>query len=118
MFALQLLTWWYGRGFGWVIESTFKRANDIRESFSISILLKTWFSPWKQITTPSSFRNFFQAAIDNIISRFVGATVRTGLLLGSFFAIILALLVGLVVILLWPFLPLMIFILPILFVSG
>lgn len=85
----------------------------VEETLSVPILLKTWFSPWKQIQTQSSFRNFFQAAIDNLVSRLVGAAMRTFLLIAAFaltFGIIAG---GLAMLILWPLIPLLVLILPV-----
>jgi ABC-type transport system involved in cytochrome bd biosynthesis fused ATPase/permease subunit len=112
MAIAYLLGWWYGPGWLWVARSFQKWIKEIQETFSVSILLKTWFAPWKQIQSPSSFRYFLQSAIDNFISRFIGATVRTGMLLLAFLAIAFIAVSGLITLVCWPFVPLLIIALP------
>jgi hypothetical protein len=118
MATLYLLGWWYGAGWAWILRAIQKRMQLIQEAFSVSILLKTWFSPWKQIQSPSSFRNFLQSAIDNLISRFIGATVRTGMLLTALILTTLTVIGGIIVAVSWPLLPLLVIFLPVAFLSG
>jgi len=118
MVIANLLSWWYSHGWQWLISSFGNILKDINNAFSIPILLRTWFSPWKQIQTPSTFRNFFQSAIDNLISRFVGAAVRTGMIIGALVASIATMLLACLSVVIWPLLPLSIIILPILFLGG
>lgn len=59
--------------------------------FSIPYLLKTFFSPWKNLTTAKttpgfSFSDFFDRLSFNLISRFMGAMLRFFLLLAYLFA--------------------------------
>lgn len=118
MFIIYMLGWWYSRGWAWAISSIFAQLKEINESFSIPILLRTWFAPWKQIYTPSSFRNFFQAMVDNMISRFVGAMVRTVLIFGALVASAAITLFGLAALVVWPLIPVSIVVFPILFLGG
>lgn len=110
---LYLLSWWYGQGWGRVLKSAQKRLHAINQTFSVLILLRTLFAPWKQIQSPKSFRNFFQSSLDNFISRCIGATVRLGMLLIAAIATLLVGLAGLTAFLLWPLLPLLIIGLPV-----
>jgi len=112
MTIAYMLGWWYSQGWAWIMHSIRDSLIAIEESFSVPILLKTWFSPWKQIQTPSSFRNFFQAAIDNLISRFIGALIRTFMLITAIFMMAGIAVFGLLSLLLWPIFPLLIVILP------
>lgn len=54
------------------------------EYFSLPLLLKTLFSPWRRIQWSSgkgfSIGNFVQTAISNLISRILGALVRSFLI--------------------------------------
>jgi len=113
-----MLGWWYGQGWLWVINSTGNNLRQLNRIFAVGVLLKTWFSPWKQIYSPSTFRTFFQSMIDNAISRVVGSVVRGAIL---FFAMLLALffvLFGLLAAIVWPLLPIAVVLLPILSLAG
>lgn len=118
MAILVMLGWWYGRGWLWVLKSIPANLSRISQIFAVNVLLKTWWAPWKQIYTPSNFRNFFQIAIDNSISRLIGGIVRTLMLFCAFVLAIFAILFGVVAALLWPLLPMSIVLLPVLAVGG
>lgn len=113
-----MLGWWYSRGWLWNLQLTKNRLHAIAHTFAVSILLKTWFAPWKQIYSPSTFQTFFRDAIDNAVSRCIGAVVRGTILFWAGVLSLLVLLVGLVSLVVWPLLPLCIFILPILALAG
>ena len=88
---------------------TGKRLDSVQRSFSAGTLLRTLFSPWKQIIGVSvkdqSLDNKIRAMLDSLVSRFVGFMVRTFTLIAAFFSLILVLIVGLVSIIIWPLLP-------------
>jgi len=77
--------------------------------FSINTLLKTFFSPWKKIQWSYGrgfdFGRFISTLTSNIISRIIGATVRTFIIGLAFFIEFFILLGGVVVFLFWVFLP-------------
>ncbi len=112
MVIMYLLGWWYGRGWTWVLSGTMRRLNAINQTFSVPILLKTLFYPWKQIQTAGSFGNFFQSALDNFVSRWIGATIRIGMLIIAGLSTFALMLTGLIIFILWPLLPLLIILLP------
>lgn len=112
MAIAYMLGWWYSQGWAWIMHSIRDSLIAVEESFSVPILLKTWFSPWKQIQTPSSLRNFFQAAIDNLISRLIGALIRTFMLITAIIMMAGIAVFGLLSLLLWPVFPFFIVILP------
>lgn len=113
-----MLGWWYLSGWAWLSKGLVKRLYSIQEIFSVGILAKTLFSPWKQIQTPSSFQNFFQAAADNLVSRFVGATARIFVLIAALIIWIVTLLAGIICIIFWPVVPLLFIILPLMAITG
>lgn len=113
-----LLSWWYGAGWFWILKGAVRQVGNIRAAFSVGILLKTLFAPWKQIQSVASFQNFLQTAVDNMISRFIGATVRTGMLLVAAAAITLTMAGGVIIFLAWPLVPLLVIALPILTITG
>ena len=116
--VFYLLRWWYGRGFGWVVEKIDQSLQNIGKTLAVKVLLKTWFAPWKQITTTTTFANFMQKAADNAVSRFVGFFVRTFMLLTALIWAIGVMLLGAVWIAIWAFIPLSFIILPILYAKG
>lgn len=113
MAIAYLLGWWYGQGWSWLLKMVQKNLTAIGETFSVPMLIKTLFSPWKQIQTAATFRNFFQAAIDNLVSRFIGAVLRIFMLIAALFLTASVVIGGLALIIIWPVFPLLIFILPV-----
>ena len=105
------ISWWYGRGWLATIDQAGNRMKVLVEVFSIPILFKTLFSPWKQIVSVASsdqaLNTKFRAGIDNLISRFVGFWVRTFVLITAVISMLVAAVIGFVWIVIWPVLPLM-----------
>jgi hypothetical protein len=118
MAILIMLGWWYGRGWLWVIHSIGTNLQRLGRIFAVNVLLKTWFSPWKQIYSPSTFRTFFISLIDNAVSRVIGSFVRGTMLFCAGILAVLVVLFGLMAALLWPLLPLAVIVLPILALTG
>lgn len=118
MAIVLMLSWWYSRGWLWVVQSIVRRLQSIGKTYAVKILIQTLFAPWKRIQTQSTFTTFFRDAIDNGISRAVGTVVRGSILLWALFLSILTILFGFVSLLIWPLLPLAIVILPALAIIG
>lgn len=112
------LKWWYGQGWLWAGHVLLTQLGSIGRVFAVKVLLRTWFAPWKQITSPSTFNNFFQAAADNAVSRLIGGFVRTGILLLALIWSLLVLIFGALLLIIWPVIPLGIVILPLLATRG
>ena len=117
MLALELLAWWYGRGWASVGRNISKMTESVSRSFSIPLLLRTLFAPWRQIVTypGAGLEAKFHALIDNMVSRTIGFFVRLVVLCSGLLTIGLTLLIGTAMALVWPVLPLLI---PALFIKG
>jgi hypothetical protein len=105
--VIELFKWWYSSGWLKAFNKTHEWTNGVRNAFSISILLKTLFSPWKQIISSpgKSLDAKFRAALDNFISRIVGFFVRICVLFTSLIMLVGAVVGGFIVGILWPFIP-------------
>lgn len=86
--------------------------------FSISFLLRTYFSYWHRYRwyydERFSLIRFFEVAVSNMVSRFLGAFMRTFVILFGIITEIIIFFIGAVVILLWfaiPFITIAAFIL-------
>ncbi len=79
--------------------------------FSIPLLLKTLFSPWRKYKwsygNPFDFKLNAEALLSNLISRILGAIVRSFLILAGAAAELAIVLLGLVVLFCWLTLPLL-----------
>lgn len=113
-----MLGWWYGQGWLWVLKGIEHRLDDIARIFAVKMLMKTWFSPWKQIYSPSTFLTFFRSMVDNAISRIIGGIIRTLVLLYAFLLAVLTVGFGLFFVIIWPLLPVAVLVLPILTLRG
>lgn len=116
-----MLSWWYGAG--WMQRSRLVRERLARtlDYFSIDILLRTLFSPYRQISAggvsgPIGLK--WRAFVDRTISRLVGAVVRTAIIITGSFVIVFHSLLGLLVLILWGVMPLLPLIGFVLFISG
>lgn len=110
MFLVGILSWWYGEGWK-------QRAGLIRERlartldfFSISLLLRTLFSPFRQISAgkirgPIGIQ--LHAFFDRLISRLIGAMVRSFMIIAGSLIIALHIAWGIVVMICWAIIPLL-----------
>lgn len=121
MFLVGLLSWWYGNGLLKRIEIIKTRLATSADFFSIGLLISTLFAPYKQISAqevgediPERFRAFF----DKLLSRFIGAFVRTFMILFGSIVILIQSIFGLIIIVLWLFIPISPAICVILMMSG
>jgi len=77
--------------------------------FSIHLLIKTFFSHWRKYKWSYGrgfdFGRYFEAFISNLISRTLGAFLRSFLILTGILAEIFIIFVGAMVFLLWIILP-------------
>ncbi|CAN5360452.1 hypothetical protein BH09PAT4_BH09PAT4_04750 [soil metagenome] len=107
----ELLHWWYGRGWELMITQALHRLGNLGAAFSVSILLRTLFSPWRRIISypGAGLDARLRAMLDNLVSRAVGFVVRLLVLLTVAILGVLAVLVGLLQILIWPVFPLLVF---------
>lgn len=119
---MLVLKWWYSAGWQWAWKrSVNERVQWVNEAFSISALVKTWFSPFKQTyskTNKGSIDIRVQAAMDNLVSRFIGTILRTIIIFVGLFGIVLAFITGVFIVVVWPIIPWLPFVAVILSFSG
>jgi hypothetical protein len=110
MLFLEFFKWWYVIGWQKAIHGGIGLVKKIELSFSISILLTTLFSPWKRIiTNPGrALEDKMSALLDNLVSRVVGFFVRISSLIAALVLIAGASVIGVVVAISWPLIPLLI----------
>lgn len=112
MVIVGILTWWYTAGLRQAIRGLQARLMSMLDYFSIDILLRTLFSPFRQISAgsvdgplPVQLRAFG----DRLVSRLVGAVVRLIVMMFGIIAILLTIIAGVFYLLFWlsaPLLPL------------
>jgi hypothetical protein len=108
MFIVGILSWWYGAGLITRISAVQGRIASIMDYFSIDLLLRTIFSPFKQISAGSvsgSVGQKWRAFVDRFFSRCIGAVVRLLLIIVGTAGIIGTIIVGALLIVVWLFVP-------------
>lgn len=84
MFIVGLLQWWYGAGWLRQFQNANARVRGLYDYFSIDLLVGSWFAPFRQISAgrvQGSLAVQWHAFIDKSISRFIGAFMRTILII-------------------------------------
>ena len=82
----------------------------IYDYFSLDLLLRTLFSPFRQISAGSVRGPIgvqLRALVDNLISRIIGGIVRTIVIVIGSVTLLLSCTLGLLRIIAWPFIPLL-----------
>lgn len=108
--VIALFQWWYGAG--WRRRAFFVRDRLIRvmDAFSIDLLLKTLFSPFRQISADSSEGPIgvrLRAWADRMVSRVVGAVVRLLTITAGLIILFGCVVWGVATLLVWPLIPLL-----------
>lgn len=109
MFIVGLLSWWYGDGWRQRALMVRERLLGAIDYFSVDLLLKSLFSPYRQISAggvrgPIGVR--WRAFVDRLISRCVGAVIRTVVIIIGCVSIVFIAVLGLLVLALWLVIPL------------
>jgi len=121
MILVEMFSWWYSAGitaFFAKLKHFFLVTSDF---FSVNILLKTLFNPYRQIVgraTNSSPAGMFQALIDTLVSRFIGFLIRLVTLVLGGIILILQILASIVAFVVWIILPITPLICVVLFFGG
>lgn len=109
MFLTGVVRWWYTEGWRQRVDLTRERLARTLDFFSLSLLLKTLFSPFRQISAQrvtGSLKAQLQAFFDKLISRFIGAFMRSIIIIVGLLTIALHLMWGAVSLVFWVCVPL------------
>lgn len=110
LLVTELFKWWYGAGVRQRMQKIALRLDGTIDYFSMDLLLKTLFSPFRQISAGSvegSLEVKFRALIDKLFSRIIGAFVRCVLLVIGCVTIALQVVLGVVILMAWLLVPLL-----------
>lgn len=110
MFIVGILSWWYGAGWRQRFAMLRERLATTVDYFSIDLLATTLFAPFRQISAgqvngPLGVK--FRAFLDRIISRSIGAMVRSTMIIIGVAAILLHSTIGFVTLIIWVILPIL-----------
>lgn len=108
MLLISLVQWWYGDGWRQRAKMVSARLDSTVDYFSIELLLKTLFSPFRQISAgkvdgPLGVK--LRAFADRMISRVIGAMIRLVILVIGVITIFLQALIGIIILIGWAFVP-------------
>ena len=111
MLALSFIEWWYLHGWGKFSMGLVYKLQGAADFFSISLLLRSLFAPFKQISAYGSGDESLQGMIrdfgDKLLSRVIGAIVRIIILIAGIVWLLIETVASLALIILWPVLPLL-----------
>ena len=118
---MAFFSWWYGEGWKRQLEHVSDRIVGLVDMFSIDLILRTLFAPFRQISAgridgPIAVQ--FRAFLDKTISRGIGAMVRLAVLIAGSITIVFSGLIGVLYLLIWPLLPVLPFIGFVMMASG
>lgn len=110
MFISDLLVWWYGAGWRTEMRKVVGRTQAVLSAFSVGLLAKTLFAPFKQIdagrvrgSADVRLRAWFDRSFSRVFGFFIRSIVIfTGCLAASVVCVMSALFV-----VVWPFVPLL-----------
>ena len=110
MITLELLRWWYGRGWQLMCVQAGRRLTNLANAFSVGTLLRTLFAPWRRIVSypGAALDDKLRAMLDNLVSRGVGFAVRILVLIAVAVLTVVIIAVDIIQIIAWPLVPLMI----------
>lgn len=122
MLVISFFQWWYGRGFVEYLTGFGDRLKDLVDFFSIRLLIRNMFAPFRQISAGKADNLPLNARVrawfDLLISRLVGATIRFMILVAGTIILIIRAIIGLALTVAWPLMPLLVAYCILLFIRG
>ncbi len=108
MFLAGIISWWYSDGFVSRIKLVKNRLAYLADFFSINLLISTLFAPYRQISAgrvsgPINIR--IRAFFDRLLSRIIGACVRTFMIILGTLVMIFQIIFGIAEFFIWLILP-------------
>lgn len=110
MFIAGLLGWWYGAGWRERMRMIGARLLRVFDYFSLDLLVKTWFAPFRQIGTgevQGSLGDQLRAFGDRLVSRMIGGVVRTIMIIVGMLVLTTVAVAGVIEGVLWMIVPLL-----------
>lgn len=105
---MAFFSWWYKEGWERQMTSVKNRLIGLIDTFSIDLIMRTLFAPFRQISAEGSQGPIglqLRAFLDRLISRFIGAMVRMFVLIAGCIVIALTAIVGVIYLMVWPLIP-------------
>lgn len=108
MIIVGILSWWYGQGLRLRLKRIADQLVASYDYFSIDLLIKTWFAPFRQISAGSVSGPIavkFRAFTDRLFSRLIGFVVRSVMIVLGAIWLFISCLLGVTKIMLWLLAP-------------
>jgi hypothetical protein len=109
MFIVGLVSWWYGAGWRQRVSFAGDQLASVYDYFSVDLLLRTMFSPFRQISAGSVKGPIgvqLRAWFDQLISRTIGFFVRTLIIMVGSITLFLTACLQIIFVVLWALVPL------------
>lgn len=113
MLVVAFFSWWYTAGWAQLGKRAGARIVGVLDFFSVGLLLKSLFAPFRQISVGrvnGSLDTQLRAWADRQISRGIGAMVRLSVIGFGLLAAVVMLVVSVALLIIWPVVPLIPFI--------
>ena len=112
MLMVGFFSWWYGAGWRGQVSRVSGTLAQVNDFFSIPLLLKTLFAPFRQISADAGGQDIaskFRAWGDRMFSRIIGGILRIFMIIFGGLTLLAVLILSLIRLIIWPillFLPL------------
>lgn len=109
MVIISLLSWWYSEGWLEQISLTKRSFIKLADKFSIGMLLRTLFAPFRQISVgeqAGKTASLASVIADKLISRLVGSVMRLAMVFVGTLTLIIYAIISVLRLAGWPLLPL------------
>lgn len=111
MVMLSMLTWWYLDGLKDQFKRTKRVLSRVNDQFSIKLLLRTLFYPFRMIDADKNYgpslSGKIQAWFDKLISCMIGGFIRTVVVIVGVIVLFFMLIVSVLRIVFWIILPIL-----------
>lgn len=106
---LEMLRWWYSTGWAQAARRIGGWTGGVEHMFSLSLLLRTLFAPWRRIITAPGrgLDAKMHAMLDNLVSRCIGFVIRLFVILAAGVSMLIAFFASVAMVVAWPALPLL-----------
>ncbi|MBU2592664.1 MAG: AAA family ATPase [Patescibacteria group bacterium] len=106
---MSFLVWHYTKGLNFFLNRWLFVLTWVNHYFSIGLLIKSLFAPWKRLIIEESdspgLKGFFDRFTFNLISRAIGAVVRLAVVLAASLILVLTVIAGFLLFLIWLIFP-------------
>ena len=104
MVVIEMISWWYALGWKNFAGKLIGKLRDTADFFSIGLLIKTLFAPYRQIAVGEG-GSWARAIVDNLVSRAVGGFVRIMLVIIGTIILIAQGIATAIALAFWPIMP-------------